>query len=189
MITDDDAIARWAATPIESLQPGSSFVPLVLGPSQVPVVTQEEQARQAPGLAVLSALAHGNGPSGLEVVVAAFAAISELPRDQRIEYYVLICASLNEVMRRAVEKPMRSIEPYLVLDWQKQHYYAGKAEGKLDAARSFVIELAERRLGTVRDELRLRVEACADTARLRELALEVGTAADLASVERLLATL
>lgn len=167
------------------------------GPAHEPVmgiVVEVQRARddhkRRSGLAVLSALAHDNGPCGLEVVIAAFAAISELPRDQGIEYYVLICASLNEVMRRAVEKPiMRSIEPYLVLDWQKQHYYAGKADGKLDAARSFVIELAERRFGDIGDELRLRVGACTDTARLRELVLQVATAADRASVERLLASL
>lgn len=58
VITDDDRVARWAAKPIE-LGGGNQFVPVVLGPSGVPEVTDPAQANADPELAVLSAMAHG----------------------------------------------------------------------------------------------------------------------------------
>jgi len=49
--------------------PGWAFVPVVLGPDSVPVVTEPDRARQDPELAVLSALAHGGEDVG-ETVAA-----------------------------------------------------------------------------------------------------------------------
>ena len=37
VIATDEATARWAATPLESVQLGSSLVPLVLGPDDIPL--------------------------------------------------------------------------------------------------------------------------------------------------------
>jgi hypothetical protein len=57
-VTVDEAVARWAAKPID-MGNGSRFVPLVLRPSGIPEVTDEDQAQSDPELAVLSAMAHG----------------------------------------------------------------------------------------------------------------------------------
>lgn len=54
----NDAEARWAAEPID-LGGGSGYVtPHVIGPSGIPEVLDEEQARANPELPVLSAMAH-----------------------------------------------------------------------------------------------------------------------------------
>ena len=58
VVAADEAIARWAAQPID-LGNGGVFRPLVLSPSGVPEVIDEAQARADPELAVLSAMAHG----------------------------------------------------------------------------------------------------------------------------------
>ena len=52
----DPAIAQWCARPIHQGQPGSPFLPLVVGPGQVPPVTDPEEAKAAPFRAILRAL-------------------------------------------------------------------------------------------------------------------------------------
>ena len=59
VVTVDETVARWAAKPID-MGNGSRFVPLVLRPSGIPEVIDEQQAQSDPELAVLSAMAHGN---------------------------------------------------------------------------------------------------------------------------------
>ncbi len=60
LIVSDDVRqrVRWAAQPVE-FGLCSVFRPLVLGPDEIPIVTDPEQADQAPYLALLSAVAHG----------------------------------------------------------------------------------------------------------------------------------
>jgi hypothetical protein len=58
VVASSEAVARWAARPIE-LTGGTRFAPLVLGPSAVPVVTDQSTAKADPELAVFSAMAHG----------------------------------------------------------------------------------------------------------------------------------
>jgi hypothetical protein len=60
VVAPDAAVARWCAQPIELGHPGFTLRPLVMGPESIPVVVDEQRARQAPELAVLSALAHGH---------------------------------------------------------------------------------------------------------------------------------
>jgi hypothetical protein len=60
VVTQSERVANWASRTIV-LGPGCSLSPLVLRPSSVPVISLVEDARQAPELAVLSAMAHGGG--------------------------------------------------------------------------------------------------------------------------------
>jgi hypothetical protein len=57
-------------------------VPHVVGPSPVPIVTSPESACEAPKLAVLSGLAHGDGPQGGAVLVAMFAGLKLQAQNQ-----------------------------------------------------------------------------------------------------------
>jgi hypothetical protein len=99
----DPAIARWCARPIHQGQPGSPFVPLVVGPGQVPRVTDPEEAKAAPFRAILSALAHGGEPGGEAVAVAALAGLSPMGEDERGVWIELLWAGLNEAARKALE--------------------------------------------------------------------------------------
>ncbi|RPI39542.1 MAG: hypothetical protein EHM59_22135, partial [Betaproteobacteria bacterium] len=73
VVAPDEAIARWAARPID-LGGGNVFRALVLGPSGVPQVVDHAQARADPELAVLSAMAHGHGDDASKAAQIAFAA-------------------------------------------------------------------------------------------------------------------
>ena len=78
------------------------FVPIVLGPESLPRITDVEEAVEAPELAVLSALAHGNDPKGVEVVLAAVAASAGLDEERGKLYCDLVTAGLTESARRAL---------------------------------------------------------------------------------------
>jgi hypothetical protein len=55
----DERVAAWATAPV-SLGPGGSvFRAVVLGPSSVPRVASDDEAKRGPELALLSALCHG----------------------------------------------------------------------------------------------------------------------------------
>ena len=59
VITLDPRVAAWCAEPIDLGRQRGTILPLVLGPGQIPSITDTEEARRAPELAVLSVLAHG----------------------------------------------------------------------------------------------------------------------------------
>jgi hypothetical protein len=105
VVTVDSAIAAWAATPITAFHPGVSFVPLVIGPAQIPWLTAE-RARREPWLAVLAALAHGNDPGGIELARSAVDAVQQLGSERATFCYDLIRAFLDDVARRALEETM-----------------------------------------------------------------------------------
>lgn len=91
VVTPSESVARWAARPIDLGQPGSSFVPLVLGPSAIPVVTDPERARRSPELALLSVQAHGHSEAALAVGQAAASAAAGLKRWRAEPHRGIIC--------------------------------------------------------------------------------------------------
>ena len=83
VITPDAGVAEWAQEVID-LGGGSRFTPVVIGPEQIPAVTDPAVAVASPDLAVLSALAHRGGAKGLDVVRAALEGVSNGPRQPRL---------------------------------------------------------------------------------------------------------
>jgi hypothetical protein len=62
VVAPDARVARWARRPIDVGPPeGSAFTPIVVGPDEVPVVTDAELAAQDPELALLSVEVHRRG--------------------------------------------------------------------------------------------------------------------------------
>lgn len=191
VIATDDAVARWAAMPIRTVQLGSAFVPLVIGPEQVPRLSVE-RARCEPWLALLSVLIHGNGPGGHDAITAAAAALAALPDAQASVCYDAIWAVLDSVGRRALEDEMQPGK-YVFKSDLALHYIGvgreeGREEGRLAEARELVLALVERH-GPIAAESRARLAASSALEQLRGLALDVARAPDRETIERLLAAL
>ncbi|HVV83294.1 MAG TPA: hypothetical protein VHE35_09455 [Kofleriaceae bacterium] len=105
VLAADRAVARWAATPITGLQPGSPFVPIVIGADRVPRVSVD-RARREPWLAVLSVLAHGPRADGRESITAVAAALEVLPAAMAAVCYDAIWRLLDEIGQRILEDEM-----------------------------------------------------------------------------------
>lgn len=156
VVTPDDAVARWAARAIHLGGP-NWFTPCVLGPAGVPRLTDEEQARANPELAVLSAMAHGqeaNIESAADIAMAALGGCAALDADRSRLYFDLIINSLSEAARQALR----------TMDTQKYEYqsdFARKyvAEGEMSGRVALIARLLTRRFGQLSAETRDRINA------------------------------
>ncbi|MEO5726897.1 MAG: hypothetical protein ABI134_36025, partial [Byssovorax sp.] len=103
VVAPDAEVAAWAMEPIDIGLGCGSLSPRVLGPTIVPEVTEEALAEQETELAILSAVAHGNGPNGLEVVQAVLGALGRFDQEHAAVYFQIVYDALREPMRRTLE--------------------------------------------------------------------------------------
>ncbi len=125
VVTPSDSVARWAAAPIDTGQPGFIFAPVVLGPDAVPVITEADQARRRPELALLSVLAHGMSDQGYDIGIAAYQGATGLDREMRMLYSDMILQAVHLTARKKMEEQMQ-IEDY---EFRSDIALRGKAKG------------------------------------------------------------
>jgi len=172
VVTQSETVARWAARPIE-LGGGNRFVPLVLGPSGVPVVDDAKRAKADPELAVLSAMAHGrdrNPDRALRVAIAAMGASAGLDPERSRLYFDLVAASLSEAARKALhamdpakyEFQSEFARRYIALgkaEGEAKGKAEGKAEGEARGKADLLARLLTRRFGRLPAAVRDRLDA------------------------------
>ncbi|WP_438022630.1 hypothetical protein [Sorangium sp. So ce233] len=161
VVTIDAEIARWCSRPIDTGHPGWILTPLVLGPEGVPIVTDAEQAKAAPEVVVLSAMAHGQEEAGEAIGAAFLAAAAGLDQERRDLYADVVLSSLNEAARRTLEAMMKSGYEY-----QSEFARSYVAKGEIKAKAHDVLVVLEARGLEIPAEVRERVLANADLAEL-----------------------
>jgi hypothetical protein len=185
VVAPDAGVAAWAAERIPLGLGRGSIDPLVLGPSVVPKVTHEAVAEQETELAILSAVVHGNGPNGLEVVMAALAGLGRLDRDRAAVYFQIIYNALREPTRKALEalsmdrqtEGKVAFPPFAQkliergklegkLEGRLEGKLEGRLEGKLEGKRETLLRLLARAGIRLTDDDRARIHACSDLATL-----------------------
>lgn len=123
---------RWCARPYPYNHLGSTFRPLVIGPSTIPRITDVEQARALPELALLSVAAHGREPGAEAIGIAAYlaaGALGTLDTDRGARYADVITAWLSDAARRALEEFM-SLHGYeFQSEFAKKYAAEGRKEG------------------------------------------------------------
>ena len=181
VLAADEATAAWARRPIATFQPSSPFVPLVVGPAELPAIRSIEEARRLPELAVLSAMAHGNEANGLDVVHTAVEALVALEPERKLLYFDMIHRALNEAARRALEHDMR-MHNYEWSDWAKEQQAIGRAAGQAIGQAQSVLSVLAARTVDVPPDIRDRILATRDLPALDRLirrAVTVARAEDL----------
>ena len=192
VVAPDARVASWAGEVIDLGLGLSSVRPLVLGPNVVPEVTDPAVAKNEPELALLSAMAHGNGPNGLAVLVAAFDPVMQLDQELGAVYFHIVYNILREPVRQALRKwimenrvtpttPEEDFLPFL-----HQMVVRGRAEGEqkgeLKGKRDMLLHLVGRRGLVLSAEERARIEACTEGATLErwfDNVLTAKTSADI----------
>lgn len=180
----DTAVATWCATPLDLGHPGSTLTPLVLGPDQVPVVTDPVQAAAAPELAVLSAMSHGARPDRHDVLDALLNALAFVDPDRALLYSDLVLAALPTAAQRCLEALMTAGTYEYQSDFARRHRAQGRAEGEATGEAKAVLAVLEARGLTVPDAARTRVMECTD---LTQLDIWVRRAATASSTDDLFA--
>jgi hypothetical protein len=180
VICHDRAVARWSAKPITVGHPGWVLRPLVLGPDQVPVITDPDQAARTPELAVLSAMAHGAGPEREQVFHAMLTALQDVDQESFELYTDMVLRQLPEATQHFLEA-MVDLATYEF----KSNYWRGKlaeAEAKAQAAgraageAAMVLEVLAARDVDVPAGAREHITACTDLDQLRAWARRAATA-------------
>jgi hypothetical protein len=189
VIATDTSVAAWAAEDID-LGLGLGHVkPLVLGPTVVPEITDPAEAEREVELAVLAAVAHGNGPNGMAVVQAAVHALARLDLDHAAVYFQIIYDALREPMRRALEalvmerqtQGKETFPPFAQKIFERG-VSEGELKGELKGKRDVLLRLVARAGIALSDGERSRILACEDGATLdrwAENVLRAKTAADV----------
>jgi hypothetical protein len=166
VVAANDEVARWAAEPVTSLQPGPAFTPVVLGPDRIPVVTSAAEAARQPELAVLSALAHGREPHALQIGRAALAAASRLDDERRTLYTDLVLYALAGEAREALEIEMNLSNYEFKSDFFKRKLAEGEARAEARGEARAVLTLLAARGLTMTEDVRARILSCTDLATL-----------------------
>jgi hypothetical protein len=174
VVCPDPAVAAWCAARIVVSDPGLALTPLVLGPHQVPVVTDSAWARRSPELAVLSAMAHGGGPDQQMVFDSLLAALEVLDHDHADLYADVVLAVLPAAARDYLEGCMTTTTHRYQSDFARRYFDAGeaegeekgRAEGKAEGEAWAVLAVLSARGIEVPDDVRQRIEACTDLEQL-----------------------
>jgi len=174
VLTPSRRVARWAAQPFV-IGPGNELRVWVIGPDQLPAITDKAQAWQNPELTILSALAHGNRVPA--VLPAAAQALSAVDTALAEVYCALLSTHLRAPVRRALEAHVMDLEkcrdlprPRWLLRLKAKASAEGKAEGKAEgelvARRAVLVRLAERAGLELTPRQRQRIAECLQVATL-----------------------
>jgi hypothetical protein len=181
VIAIDAEIAAWAADKIDLGLGLGVLQPLVLGPAILPMVTDPAVAEQEVELAVLSAMAHGNGPQGLAVLLAAFQALGRLDHEHAAVYFQIIWNVLREPMQRALEalvmerqtEGKATFPPFAqqlidrgIREGELKGKREGRLEGELKGKRDALLRLLARAGIALTEDERTRIQMCTDIATL-----------------------
>ncbi|MGK4003894.1 hypothetical protein WMF31_14775 [Sorangium sp. So ce1036] len=199
VVAPDAGVAAWAAESIDLGLGRGHVEPLVLGPAVVPEITDPADAEKETELAVLSAVAHGNGPNGLTVLQAALAALGRLDQEHAMVYFQLIWDGLREPMQQALEALImeRQIEgaatlpPFVQrlidrgkLEGMREGELKGMREGKLEGMREGKLEgMREGELKGRRETL-LRLLARSGIVLAENESARIQACSDIATLDR-----
>jgi hypothetical protein len=183
IVAPDPGVAAWCAEPIETGIPGFVLRPPVLEREAIPVVTNPAEAARRPELAVLSAMAHGEGEQGALIAAAVLPAIRELDDEKARFYGDLVLSCLNEAARMALEAMMKGYE--YQSDFAKKYVAQGRQEGRQEGRKegelNLLLRLLRTRFGELPAATVARLEA-ADIAELEQWGERVLSARTLAEV-------
>jgi hypothetical protein len=177
VVAPDGDVATWAAEKIDLGLGRGTIEPLVLGPAIVPKVTDQAEAEKESELAILSAMAHGNGPDGLAVVLAALGTLGRLDHEHAAVYFQIVYNGLREPMQRALEALImerqtegKATFPPFVQKLIDRGTHEGKLEGelkgKLEGKRDALLRLLARAGIPLTEDQRSRIRECTDAATL-----------------------
>jgi hypothetical protein len=175
-----DAVSRWARSLGESELPPRDGL-LVLDRQNMPRVIDIHQARQRPGMAVLSALLHA---ADAEVLRVGFTVALELPDERRWRYASALLGVAPESERIKLLGEIKVEERYQLTkaernsiafhdgleEGKREGQREGKREGKREGLVKLVLTILELREIRVDRRTKARIRACKDLSQLERWA-------------------
>ncbi|MGW3652250.1 hypothetical protein [Streptomyces sp. NPDC000878] len=170
VITQSAATARWAAEPIRLGLPGWHSLtvrPLVLGPENVPVITDGWEAERDVPLAVLSAMTHGRGPQSAAILESLAAALRTIDSDSAAVFVQFVDSCLADPRAKQIWRDLMTAINYF---WRHPLAEQVREEGRVEDCAEMTLSILQWRGIPVPDAVRERVQACTDLEQLRDWA-------------------
>ena len=171
VVTQNSATARWAAEPIHlgvQACPSLTVRPFVLGPDNVPVITNARDAERDPTLAVLSAMTHGRGPRAAGILESLAAALKTIDADSAAVFVQFVDSCLADPQAQQMWRDLMTAMQYF---WRhplaQQVREEGREEGRIEDRAEMTLNILRWRGIEVPDAVRVRVESCSDLDQLQ----------------------
>lgn len=166
VVTNSREVAQWACGPFWS---GQTWLrPIVIGPGDLPAITDPEEARRCLPLAFLSGIVHGLEMTAVRIGLALAHVIEGSLDDDLGLYWDAFLASLDEAVRKELEMLLQRSNWRPHSDWGRGFFDKGKAagrdEGRTEGRATSLLMLLEHRGLPVSTPLRDQVMACTDLA-------------------------
>lgn len=169
VVCTDPGVASWCRRPIAIGHPGLVLTPLVLGPDQLPIVTDPVVAQQSPELAVMSAIVHGTGSEQNAIFDALLSTVNVLAGDRYTLYLDMVLELLPPAAKSSLEgKLSTSTRPYseFARNIYDQGEVQGEARGEARGEAQAVLRVLATRGIEVPDQVRAEIMGCTDIERL-----------------------
>ena len=132
VLCPDQSVADRCATPIVFGEPGLVLTPVVLGPAQVPVVTDLDLARRNPQLAILSVMAHADREHPDPLFHAYFTAFDVIDSEHAALYHDLVVMVLSQAARIRLEEYMSTTAHRYQSEFALRYFNQGEAKGRAE---------------------------------------------------------
>jgi hypothetical protein len=159
--------ARASGRPIPTGHPGFVLTPIVIGPDTTPPPDGPGGGQVSAELAVLAVLTGALDLGDADTRRLVLQAIARLDAGRREIYTRLIRATASAAVRRALEELMATVFRDEFIDGLLDQGRAeGRAEGRAAGEATMLLRVLAVRGFTVPDDIRQRVQSCADLAQL-----------------------
>lgn len=172
VVCRDKATASWAAEPVRVGLPfhtSMAVFPLVLGPGNVPAVTDPDEATKDLALAVFSALAHAKDPGLPAILDALAAAVANTGGEAAQRWAEFTEVGLGDTPARALWRQlMATYTPRfpgsgtLIEETLIKGEAEGRAKGLAEGRAADILRILDRRGIEVSEAARERVTSCTD---------------------------
>jgi hypothetical protein len=179
----DRATAKWAAGPFDCKARGWTVqrtYPLVLGPDNAPVITDERTVVDQPAMAAFSALTHADGPEADAILESVCRGFARLDPTDGFFFFQFLDAGLGDTPAGAKWRQIMTFVNYFpgrgtVLE---RAFHDGEAKGEARGEAKGILRVLEVRGLEVSDEVRERITGCTDLYRLADWLDRAGTVAE-----------
>ncbi len=166
VVCQDKTTADWAAGPFKlgvDDWTALSVHPLVLGPGNVPVILDADEAAQDLTLATFSALTHGRDPNAPAILKALARAMGTADPESVSYYSELLEIGLGETPARDIWRNEMRVGTYFPGRGTliEETFLEGKAQGQTEERALAVLRVLEKRGISIPAEARDRITDCA----------------------------
>jgi hypothetical protein len=166
VVCNKESTATWARQPIVIGLPDLTCMlvhPVVLGPDNVPAVTDLAEAGGDVAFAVFSALAHGRSSKVSAILEALAGALQALDGDTARTLIEITEAGLSETVGQQKWRDLmaKQLIPY-VSEFRRQGIEEGRVEGRAAGRAEDILRILDKRGVEVDDDSRERIASCAD---------------------------